>query len=190
MIVENDLKVYTEQELKKILELHKKWLNDEDGGVQADLSRVDLSFANLYEVNLKGANLSYTDLSYANLCYTDLSYTDLSYANLCYTNLSSANLSYANLSYTDLSSANLCYVIGEMKSLKSFQIEKYMISYTNSILNISCQSYDIEEWRDFDDKKIKKMEDGALEWWTKWKPIIFKIIEMSPAEPTGYVKKV
>ena len=46
------------EELEKILELHKKWLNDEQEGIRADLSYVDLSKA-----DLRYANLSYADLS-------------------------------------------------------------------------------------------------------------------------------
>jgi hypothetical protein len=33
------------------------------------------------------------------------------------------------------------------------------------------------------------MDRDALEWWNKWKPIIMQIIEMSPAEPAGYVEE-
>ena len=36
------MKKYTQEELNKILELHKKWLMDEDGGVRADLRNADL----------------------------------------------------------------------------------------------------------------------------------------------------
>ena len=36
------------EKLKEILERHRKWLNDEDGGERADL----------YEANLYGANLN------------------------------------------------------------------------------------------------------------------------------------
>jgi hypothetical protein len=160
------MKTYTEEELKEILELHKKWLDDEDDGVKADLRVTDLSFANL---------------SCTNLRFTDLRFSDLSSANL-----SSTDLRWANLRCTNLSSTDLRWTIGEMRSLKSFQIEKYMVSYTDSILNIGCESHNIEEWKNFDDKKIANMDDGALEWWTKWKTIIFQIIEMSPAEPTRY----
>ena len=56
------------EELEKILELHKKWLNDEQEGIRADLSYVDLS----------KADLRYSDLSYANLISANLSYADLS----------------------------------------------------------------------------------------------------------------
>ena len=48
----------TQEELAKILELHKKWLNSEEGGERANLSSADLSSADLSGANLSGANLS------------------------------------------------------------------------------------------------------------------------------------
>jgi hypothetical protein len=70
------------QELKNVLDLHRKWLAGESDGKRADL---------------RSANLRYTDLRSADLRYTDLRSADLR----------SANLSSANLSYTDLNSADL-----------------------------------------------------------------------------------
>ena len=37
----------TSEEIKQVLELHKKWLNNEQGGEGADLSGADLSGADL-----------------------------------------------------------------------------------------------------------------------------------------------
>lgn len=58
------------EKLSKILELHKKWINNEPGGEQAnlrganlrgaDLRGADLGEANLGEANLRGANLDYS----------------------------------------------------------------------------------------------------------------------------------
>ena len=59
--------------LEKVLELHKLWLEDKEGG-----SRADLSGANLRGANLSGANLSYANLSCANLSDADLSGANLS----------------------------------------------------------------------------------------------------------------
>ena len=64
-------------ELEKILELHAKWLNGEEGGERADLSDADLSGA-----DLRGADLSHADLSHADLSDADLSGADLSGADL------------------------------------------------------------------------------------------------------------
>lgn len=47
----------TKEELKNVLDLHRKWLNCEKGGVRADLRRADLRGANLREANLREANL-------------------------------------------------------------------------------------------------------------------------------------
>ena len=39
------MKTYTQDELKEILEKHRKWWNDEEGGERADLSGADLRSA-------------------------------------------------------------------------------------------------------------------------------------------------
>ena len=68
-----------QEELNKILELHKKWLNNEDGGERADLRNADLSNADLSNANLRYADLRYADLSNTNLYNADLSNADMSY---------------------------------------------------------------------------------------------------------------
>ena len=113
--------------LKEVLELHKKWLEEEKDGERVNLSSEnlrDIDFSNsdlegailintdLTDVNLSDANLRSTNLSYANLRSTNLRSTDLSYANLRGVDLGYANLSYADLrgvdlSYADLRGANL-----------------------------------------------------------------------------------
>lgn len=106
----------TEDKLKEILELHKKWLKRLPDGVRADLRFADLRYA-----NLKGADLRCADLRYVNfegailveayLNYANLSFSDLSYANLTNANLNRTNLSGTSLIYTNLSGANLSYAI-------------------------------------------------------------------------------
>ena len=103
------MRTISAEELKEILDKHKKWLNDEEGGERANLSYADLRYADLYNANLSYANLRYADLSNANLSNANLYNADLRYANLYNANLYNANLSYANLSYADLSNANLSY---------------------------------------------------------------------------------
>ena len=144
----------TQTQLNEVITLHQKWLNKEPGGVQADLSDANLIGANLTDANLIGANLIGA-------------------------NLSDANLTDANLKGADLKGAN-----GNLRHLKSIQMEKYYITYTSSNLQIGCQRHSIEEWQEFSDETISQMDNGALEWWAKWKPIIMQIIEMAPCEPT------
>ncbi len=91
-----------QQDLDKILEQHKLWLQDPTKGKRANLSCANLSCANLDYANLRSADLCGANLSYANLRSADLRGADLSYANL-----SSADLRGADLSDADLHSANL-----------------------------------------------------------------------------------
>ena len=66
----------TQEELAKILELHKKWLNAEEGGERANLSGANLSGADLSEANLSKADLSGADLSGAQGLLSACNYLD------------------------------------------------------------------------------------------------------------------
>ena len=57
----------TSEEIKKVLDLHKKWLNDEEGGARAALRGADLCKANLSGADLRGADLRGADLREADL---------------------------------------------------------------------------------------------------------------------------
>lgn len=90
-------------ELSIVLDRHKKWLNDEDGGSRADLSGADLRSADLRGANLRGAVLCGADLRGANLRGANLWG-----ANLLEANLHHAVLYHADLSGADLRGADLC----------------------------------------------------------------------------------
>jgi len=47
-------------ELRVVLEKHKKWLNNEDGGKRADLRWADLRDADLRGANLRGADIDFS----------------------------------------------------------------------------------------------------------------------------------
>jgi hypothetical protein len=85
-------------ELKRILEVHAKWVRGKADGSRANLSGANLYGANLSGANLGGANLSGANLSGANLSGAYLSEADLRSADLYGANLYGANLSGANLS--------------------------------------------------------------------------------------------
>ena len=91
-----------ETELNEIISNHKLWLMDESNGIRADLSGVDLEYANFY-----GDDLRYADLSGADLYGAYIEGANLRHANLSGANLYGANLSGANLGCADLSGANL-----------------------------------------------------------------------------------
>ena len=122
----------TKNELNKILENHKLWLNDE-GGECADLHGADLRYANLYNIdlrcaNLRGADLNSADLRCANLRGADLRGTNLNSANLSGASLYNTNLRGASLYNTNLYSSNL-----NNANLNNVKTNMYTIGY-----NLAC----------------------------------------------------
>ena len=105
------------EEIRKMLENHKKWLFNESGGIRANLTganlyQADLCEANLREANLREADLCEADIYGANLYHADLRGANLRGANLyqadlCGADLRGANLREANLREADLRGANL-----------------------------------------------------------------------------------
>ena len=73
-----------EKQLKKILELHQKWINKEPGGKEANLRGADLWGADLEGADLREADLWEADLREANLWEADLRGADLRGASLDY----------------------------------------------------------------------------------------------------------
>ena len=162
------MKTYTKDQIGAIIKSHGEWLAGRPG------ARADLSCA----------NLSYADLSGANLRYANLHGANLSGANLFGANLSGANLRGANLSGANLIGANLLCA-GNMRNIKNIQVDRWAVGYTHDTMQIGCQRHMIAEWFEFSDEEITSMDDGALDWWRVWKPILQSIIAASPAEPTG-----
>jgi hypothetical protein len=89
-------------------------------------------------------------------------------------NLRNANLSYADLSYADLSHANLRFLhSANGKELACMNAGKYQVVLSKEKIAIGCKFFTVEEWKEFDDDKISKMDDGSLEWWKQWKELVF-----------------
>jgi len=61
--------------IKETLDLHRKWLNGEDGGVQAVLRNANLRSADLCNANLRYANLRSADLRSADLRSANIDYS-------------------------------------------------------------------------------------------------------------------
>ena len=95
----------TNEELKKILENHQHWLNEDTDGWQEMCA--NLRYANLRYANLRYADLRDADLRYANLRYADLRGADLRYADLRGADLRGADLRGADLRCADLRGADL-----------------------------------------------------------------------------------
>ena len=73
-----------ENQLKNVLELHRKWINKKPGGERANLWGAGLWKADLWRANLREANLRGADLRGADLRGADLWEANLRGANLDY----------------------------------------------------------------------------------------------------------
>lgn len=76
------MQTFTTKQLKEIIEAHKKYLNNDEGGVKADLWD-----ANLWGADLRDANLRDADLRDADLRGADLRGANLRGANITKTGL-------------------------------------------------------------------------------------------------------
>ena len=138
-------------ELKKILELHAKWLNGEEGGKRANLCHAHLGGADLRGANLCHAHLGGADLCGANLGWADLSRADLSHADLCHADLCHANLCHAHLGGADLCGANLRWADLSHADLSGADLRGANLDY--SCLPLWCGSLSVN----FDDRQLKQM---------------------------------
>jgi len=149
----------------------------------ANLQKADLYGADLQGADLQGADLQGADLQGANLQGADLRGADLQGANLYGADLQKADLYGANLYGADLRGANLrgadLQCSGNMKELRTMQIDTYKIGFTLDTLQIGCQRHLIKDWKEFTNDKIAKMDSNSLAWWNKWKAFIFQAIELS-----------
>jgi hypothetical protein len=128
----------TTEELQSILELHSKWLRNEEGGIRANLIDANLRDANLSRADLSRADLSCADLRGADLRGADLRGADLSRADLRGADLRGADLSCADLSCADLSCA-----------IKVPMHCKWTHGITDGMIHIGCEKRSVEEWGKF-----------------------------------------
>ena len=141
-----DITLKDGRNLKDVLELHKKWLEDKKDGKRANLSYEDLSNvdfsnlnlrciflkgANLEGANFKGADLAYADLTDANLTDAILIRTYLRGANLTNTILIRANLNIAELSIANLTDAILIRANLEGANLTNAILIRANLTYSN-----------------------------------------------------------
>ena len=156
------------EQLKEVLEKHKLWILEDEGGERADLSGADLSDANLSGADLSGANLRDADLrwadlsganlSFANLGAADLGAADLRGADLSGANLSGANLSGANLSRAYLRDADLRGARGNKREVKNFQFSAYNVVIAVDTAFVGCETHSIDDWLSFDEDRIRQMD--------------------------------
>ena len=167
---ENSLKITLQAAVKSGADLYGANLSG------ANLHGADLRGANLHGANLSGANLHGADLRGADLYGADLHGADLDGADLYGANLRGADLRGANLHGANLYGADLD---GEKLTKTPLQLNnlKWFVLISDKYLRIGCQRFTIEEWKNFDDETIVKMDFAALKFWRKWKASIIALCD-------------
>lgn len=143
-------------ELKNILALHEKWLNEEEGGERADLHGADLDHvcldnvdfrnANLREVSFRDAVITNSDFRGADLCDADFRFAFLQDSDFSAANLKDADFTYANLRNADFYNADLMGAdLGEA-DIKG-------VDFDYACLPLWCGSLNAH----FDDKQLKQI---------------------------------
>ena len=156
----------------------------------ADLCGANLCGANLYDANLSDANLSDADLCGANLRDANLRDANLSDANLSGATLRGADLRGANLNGANLRGANLWGTVGNMREIKSLQLDTWVVSWImdqeNKVtLQIGCQKHPLEKWVKSDPRWIAVLDFTAADWWGKYRDFILNTVNLFPATPYG-----
>lgn len=163
-----------QEDINLVLKNHQNWLLDV-GGTRANFQGKTLSGLLFDESGtiLDWANFGWAHLD--NVHFKNISLKDVYFEG--------ANLSRVTFEGVDLSGCDLLDCTGNNRQIKTIQAGKYIVNYTTEIIQIGCENHTIEDWFSFSDEKISEMDNGALDWWKDWKPILKQILEVSPAEP-------
>ncbi|MDD3443182.1 MAG: pentapeptide repeat-containing protein [Sulfurimonas denitrificans] len=129
--------------------------------------------------NFRGSNFRGSNFRGSNFRGSDFSDSDFSDSDFGDSDFRGSNFRGSNFRGSNFSDSKHQYKIGNMREWKSMQLDTYMIVFNEHTLAIGCQQHTIKEWQEFTDDTISKMDTNALLWWTKWKELIFKAIELS-----------
>lgn len=90
-----------------------------------------------------------------------------------------ADLRWANLGWANLAKVDIINAVGNMREIKSLQVDTYFVAYTSEVMAIGCEQHTLAEWWAFTDEEIHKMDgQRGLDWWRKWRPILMQIMEV------------
>ena len=201
----NTVNMWVPKNLSKILDEHRKWLDNPDTGQRADLSYADLKSMNGVFLQQDEFPFSYIDFSYAdlrglhfnpdtimthcnfqsaNLAQTGLGGVDLSFCNFHKTYMAHACLQEALLPGCNFKYANLHNAVGNGHEIQSFNISGMSFVYTDNELQIGLidrRTYGY--WRDFVQDNLPHDDvDHWLRGWLKDKmPIVEMFLKTMPA---------
>jgi len=181
--------------VEAMLVLHRLWVDEQPGGVQANFSHMNISglelqnrmldYAIFYGTNASNTNFKASSLIGAIFWGTDLSGADLARANLEGVNFRSTNMADVNLWRAQLQG---CY--GNRSEIKSFIFDRYPITYTANVIQAGCVQLSIPSWQSISVERLRKMDtnDQAVVFWEKFGQTLLDIItNTSPAAPSRYL---
>ena len=67
---------------------------------------------------------------------------------------------------------------GPAKALLSLNGLRWPVSTDGKSIQIGCQHHSVEDWRNFDDRVIARMDGGALTFWKAHKAMILSLAEV------------
>jgi hypothetical protein len=160
-----------------------------------DMSDANLSDADFTDSVMINSTLISTHLSYTTLTRTDLSWSkfngsfigcvdfagaklygsDFMNCTIYHTDFIGADLRYSDftdsdITWSDFTGAKLNNCKGDGKIIRNFDNSlRYRITNYKDIMAIGCQQHTIEQWFNFTDNQIEKMDKNALEWWNTHK---------------------
>ena len=143
-------------ELKNILALHKKWLNEEEGGERADLHGADLSGICLDNVDFRSANLRCVNFRNAIITNSDFRSADLYGADFCHALLQGSDFASANLKNANFTYVNLCnadFLNADLTGACLGEANLKGVDFDYSCLPLWCGSLDAH----FDDRQLKQI---------------------------------
>ena len=142
--------------IKNILALHKKWLNEEEGGERADLHGADLDGVCLDNIDFRNANLKCASFRGAVITNSDFRSADLYGADFRGAFLQGSDFASANLKNADFTWANLCdtdFLNADLTGAYLGEANLKGVDFDYSCLPLWCGSLDAH----FDDKQLKQI---------------------------------
>jgi uncharacterized protein YjbI with pentapeptide repeats len=145
----------------------------------ADFSWADFSWVNFGEVDFRGADFRGADFSRADFSGADFLRADFRSADFRGADFLSADFWFANFKDADFEG-----VKGDGYLIKSMVAGQYPITLIKNILQIGCQQFTIEEWRNKSDFEIQSMDKSSdsLDWWNKHKELVFTFCALNENE--------
>jgi hypothetical protein len=156
----------------------------------ARLYRASFDGARLDGARLEGARLEGARFDGARLDRARLEGARLEGARFDGARLEGARFDGARLDRASFDGARLDEIsslrgcTGNLIEIKSIQCDLWPVTYTAERMQIGCQFRTLAEWWAFTGDEIGAMDSRAPAWWSIWKPLLQKIIEVSPAKPT------